>query len=332
MRINGLLIALSLLLASAAQAQTFKIATLAPDGSSWMNEMRAAAKEINERTEGRVEFKFYPGGVMGNDQSVLRKLRIGQLHGAAFTGGGIAEVYPDIQILGLPFLFRNKEEVDFLREKMDPVFNEGLEKAGFVNFGIAEGGFASIMSTKPIRSDGDLRNEKAWIPDNDQVSFRVLSELGVSPVRMPITDVLTGLQTGLISVIGSSPLGAIAFQWHTRVKYMTDEPLVYLIGVFAIDKKVFNKLSAADQVIAREVMGETFRKLNKQNRADNEKAREALRSQGVEFIEATPETVANWRRTSEKVTRELAQQGRYSPELTNQAYKLLEQYRAEQAQ
>lgn len=331
MRIHGFLIAVSLLLVTPVQAQTFKIATLAPDGSSWMTEMRVAANEISERTEGRVEFRFYPGGVMGNDQSVLRKMRIGQLHGAAFTGGGIAEVYPDIQILGLPFLFRNNEEADYVREKMDRQFNAGLEKAGFVNFGIAEGGFASIMSTTPIRSDGDLRNEKAWIPDNDQVSFRVLGELGVSPVRMPITDVLTGLQTGLISVIGSSPLGAIAFQWHTRIKYMTDEPLVYLVGVFAIDKKAFNKLESADQAIAREVMGETFRKLNKRNRADNEKAREALRSQGVEFIEATPETVANWRKTSEKVTRELAQQGRYSPELTNQAYELLEEYRARQA-
>lgn len=330
MRVYGFFIAAFLLLAPPVQAQTFKIATLAPDGSSWMNEMRAAAKEINERTEGRVEFKFYPGGVMGNDQSVLRKMRIGQLHGAAFTGGGIAEVYPDIQILGLPFLFRNEAEADYLREQMDATFNEGLEKAGFVNFGIAEGGFASIMSTTPIRSDGDLRNEKAWIPDNDQVAFRVLGELGVSPVRMPITDVLTGLQTGLISVIGSSPLGAIAFQWHTRVQYMTDEPLVYLIGVFAIDRKFFNKLGTTDQSITSEVMNKTFQKLNKQNRIDNEKAREALRSQGVEFVEATPETVSNWRVTAEKVSRQLAQEGRYSPELTNRAYELLEEYRAGQ--
>lgn len=331
MRIYGFFIAVFLLLVFPAQAQTFKIATLAPDGSSWMSEMRAAAKEVSQRTEGRVEFKFYPGGVMGNDQSVLRKMRIGQLHGAAFTGGGIAEVYPDIQILGLPFLFRNYKEADYLREQMDTTFNEGLEKAGFVNFGIAEGGFASIMSTKPIRAEGDLRGEKAWIPDNDQVSLRVLGELGVSPVRMPITDVLTGLQTGLISVIGSSPLGAIAFQWHTRIKYMTDEPLVYLIGVFAIDKKFFNKLSAADQAITREVMGETFRKLNTRNRSDNEKAREALRAQGVEFVAADPAMMAKWRTTAKNVNLELAQQGRYSAELTNRAYELLEQYRAKQA-
>lgn len=331
MRINGIMIAVLLLLTGTVQAQTFKIATLAPDGSSWMNEMRAAAEEIEQRTEGRVEFKFYPGGVMGNDQSVLRKMRIGQLHGAAFTGGGIAQVYPDIQILGLPFLFRSEAEADYLRKEMDATFSAGLEEAGFVNFGFAEGGFAKIMSTTPIRTDGDLRNEKAWVPDNDKVAFRVLSALGVSPVRMPITDVLTGLQTGLISVIGSSPLGAIAFQWHTRVKYMTDEPLAYLIGVFAIDSKYFRKLSESDQEIAREVLGETFARINRQNRSDNEKAHAALQAQGVKFIKASPETVAKWRGTAEKVNRELAKEGLYSVPLTERAYELLEKYRAEQA-
>lgn len=332
MRLTGILLAALLSFAAPVQAaQTFKIATLAPDGSSWMNEMRAAAEEIGKRTEGRVAFKFYPGGVMGNDQSVLRKMRIGQLHGAAFTGGGIAEVYPDIQILGLPFLFRSLDEVDYLRSKLDPVFSKGLEDAGFVNFGIAEGGFAKIMSTTPVRSTDDLRDEKAWVPDNDRISYRLMSALGVSPVKMPITDVLTGLQTGLISVVGSSPLGAIAFQWHTRVKYMTDEPLIYLIGVFAIDKKAFGKLSAADQKVTREVMEATFRKLNEQNRVDDRNAHAALKAQGVEFITAPPEAVEAWRTLAENVSRDMAKEGEFSPELTSRAYELLAEYRAQKA-
>lgn len=334
MRFMKALLAVALLVAMPAHAatHTFKIATLAPDGSSWMNEMRAAADEIATRTDGRVAFKFYPGGVMGNDQSVLRKMRIGQLHGAAFTGGGIAAVYPDIQVLGLPFLFRNVDEADYLRSVLDPVFVKGLEEAGFVSFGIAEGGFAKIMSTTPVRGTEDLRDEKAWVPDNDQISYRTISALGLSPVKMPITDVLTGLQTGLISVVAASPLGAIAFQWHTRVRYMTNEPLAYLIGVFAIDRKAFRKLSPADQQVARDIMEAAFRKLNEQNRIDNENAHAALKAQGVEFVTASPEAVRAWRETAEKVSREMAAEGRFSPELTERAYTLLAQYRADKAQ
>lgn len=330
MRLIRILAVLGLVFATgvASAAQTFKIATLAPDGSSWMSAMRAAGEEIEQRTEGRVKFRFFPGGVMGNDQSVLRKIRIGQLHGAAFSGGGVAEVYPDIQVLGLPFLFRDLDEVDYLRSELDVVLNRGLEDAGFVNFGIAEGGFARLMSTRPIREPGDLKNEKAWVPDNDQVAYRVMEALGVSPVKMPMTDVLTGLQTGLISVVGSSPLGAIAFQWHTRIKYMTDEPLIYLLGVFAIDKRAFGKLSESDQKVARDVLGRTFEEMNRQNRRDNEQAREALRAQGVEFVAVAPDALQTWRETAKQVNLQLAREGKFSVELTERAYRLLEERRA----
>ncbi|HLU61443.1 MAG TPA: TRAP transporter substrate-binding protein DctP [Gammaproteobacteria bacterium] len=333
MTMRRLLLAVSLLAFSlpAAAAQTFKIATLAPDGSSWMNDMRAAAEEIGKRTDNRVQFRFYPGGVMGNDQSVLRKIRIGQLHGAAFTAGSLAEVYPDINVLGLPFLFRNLDEVDYLRSQLDPVLRKGLEDAGFVNFGFAEGGFAKVMSTRPIRKTTDLNNEKAWVPDNDKISYRVMSALGVSPVRMPITDVLTGLQTGLISVVGSSPLGAIAFQWHTRIKYMTDEPLIYLVGLFVIDKRAFDKLSEADRKVVREVMEATYARLDKANREDNARAHQALQQQGVEFVKAEPDAIRQWRATAERVNRELAKEGMFSEEITDRAYRLLEEYRSGKA-
>src|SRR5690606_7891831 len=121
--------------------------------------------------------------------------------------------------------------------------------------------------------------------------------------------------------------GAIAFQWHTRVRYMINEPLIYLVGVFAIDRKAFGKLSGTDQAITRQVMEATFRRLNAQNRRDNEKAHEALRAQGVEFIEAPAEAVNEWRALAEKVNYQLAGEGYFSPELVRRAYELVGEYR-----
>jgi TRAP-type C4-dicarboxylate transport system substrate-binding protein len=259
-----------------APQQALKIATIAPDGSSWMVEMRAASAEIEKRTAGRVAFKFYPGGVMGNDTSVLRKIRIGQLHGAAFPLGSLGEVYPDSRIWGLPMLFRSEAEVDHVRQEFDQVFTDGLDAAGFVNFGFAEGGFGVAMSVTPMRSVADMKAQKVWVPEGDPVSYSMMQALGVSPTTLPLTDVLTGLQTGLINAVGASPLGAVAFQWHTKVRYITEVPLVFLAGVFTIDKKVFGRLEAADQAVVREVFTATFRKLNAQNRKDNQSARAAM--------------------------------------------------------
>jgi TRAP-type C4-dicarboxylate transport system substrate-binding protein len=318
-------------LASAAPAQAFKIATLAPDGSSWMTEFRAAAAEIEKRTEGRVTFRFFPGGSMGNDQSVLRKMRIGQLHGAAFTGGGLAEVYADSRIYGLPFLFRDQAELDFVRSKMDATFNTGLEQAGLVNFGFADGGFALLMSVTPISRLDDLKKTKTWVPEGDPGAYAMIQALGIPPVTLPLTDVMTGLSTGLVGTIGNSALGAVVLQWHTKVKYVSDLPFAWVYATFCIDKKSFDKVAAADQAVVREVLTGTFKKINVQNRADDARAREALNKQGLQTFKFNPEDVATFERTATQVANELAAKGAFDAKLYGQVVALRDQYRATKA-
>ncbi len=320
--------ALSAAVVSAGPALGIKIATIAPDGSTWMTEFRAASAEIEKRTQGRVGFKFYPGGVMGNDQSVLRKMRIGQLHGAAFTGGGLAEVYADSRIYGLPFLFRDEAELDFVRSKMDATFNTGLEQAGLVNFGFADGGFALLMSVPPIAKLDDLKKSKTWVPEGDPTAYGMMQALGFPPVTLPLTDVMTGLSTGLIGTVGSSPIGAVAFQWHTKVRYVSDLPFAWLFGVFCIDKKVFDKVPAADQAIVREVLTATFKKLNVQNRIDGLRAREALNKQGLQTFKFNAEDVAKFERTGAQVASDLAVKGSFDTKLYGQVVTLRDQYRA----
>lgn len=317
----------ALLSVTRAQAQDIKIATIAPDGTAWMQEMRRGAGEISQRTAGRVAFKFYPGGAMGNDKSVLRKIRAGQLQGGAITGGGLAEVYPDNQIYNLPLIFRSYDEMDYVRSKMDGLIAAGLEKRGYVSFGLAEGGFAYLMSSHPIRSVNNLRDEKVWIPEGDVVSRALLEALDISPIPLPLIDVLTGLQTGLISTVGASPTGAIALQWHTKIKYISDTPLMYFYGAMIIDRKAYNKLSPADQAVVQAVMREVFDKLNRQIRQDNEDARTALRKQGVEFLPLPPDEQEKLRKAAQQAVVKLGSSGVYTPEMYKILRTHLEEYR-----
>jgi TRAP-type C4-dicarboxylate transport system substrate-binding protein len=224
-----LALAAALLLGSgAAQAQTLKIATIAPEGSSWMNDMRAGAKVIEDHTEGRVKFKFYGGGVQGNDKQVQRKMRTGQLNGGAFTSGGLNQFQPDADLFSLPLMFNTIEEARYARKHLESELRQRLEDAGYVNFGFAAAGFAYMMSNKPLRTLSDLDGQKIWIPEGDPVGFAALRTLGVAPVVMPVTDVMTGLQTDLLDSVTVPPVGAVVFQWHTRLKYITDAPVVYV--------------------------------------------------------------------------------------------------------
>ena len=308
-------------------AVTLKIATIAPDGSSWMQAMREGAQEVERLTEGRVKLRYYPGGVMGNDKSVLRKIRIGQLQGGALTGGGLATIYPDSQIYSLPLLYRSYAEVAYIRQRMDPVIIEGLRRNGFVCLGFGGGGFAYLMSQVPLSRVEQVKQQKVWVPEGDEISRRAMEALGVSPIQLPVTDVLTGLQTGLIDTIGASPVGAIGLQWHTRVRYLTDAPLLFLFGALVIEEKAFERLSAADQQSLTRVMMQVFARISAQNQQDNEQARQALLQQGIQFIQPDADDMRTWRQVLGRAVDEMARQGVYSESVLQQVRAELETYR-----
>ncbi len=299
----------------AVLAKTIKIATLSPEGTFWMKQMRAGAKEIKQKTQGRVKFKFYPGGVMGSDGNVLRKIRIGQLHGGAVTVGVLSQSTPDVTLYGLPYLFSDLDDAAEIRKTTDPMLSKEIEKNGFVNFGFAQGGFTYLMSKDPIRSLDDLRQRKSWIPEKSDVGLAVYRYVGVTPMSLPLSDVLTGLQTGLLDTITTSPIGALALQWHTYVKYVTDQPLNYLVAMLIIDKKVFNKLSETDQAIVREVMTTVYKKIDYQNKVDNIAARKALINQGVEFIELSEKEKVEWEKIDNFVINEMLDKYKYNKKL-----------------
>jgi TRAP-type C4-dicarboxylate transport system substrate-binding protein len=315
---------------TAVGAKTLKIATLAPAGTAWMKQMKTGAKLIQQRTEGRVKIKFYPGGVMGNDQSVHRKIKIGQLHGGAFTPGGLARIDSSIQSLGLPMQFKSLAEVDFVRARIDPVLKQKMEASGFVILGISEGGFVRILSQQPMQDLESIRNSKVWVPEGDRVGQTVFRALGITPISLPISDVFTGLQTGLIETVAVNPTSAIAFQWHTSTAYMTDVPISYIIGVLVVQQKVFSKLSAPDQAIVREEMGKIFKRMDKQNRDDNQAAKEALANQGITFITPKPGEAERWRKISDQSIDEMITQGIISREVVGQVRGHLKSFRNSQ--
>ena len=322
-----MLVMLMVVFSGQSLAKTFKIATLAPAGTAWMKEMKQGARLIEERTEGRVKLKFYPGGIMGSEQSVHRKIKVGQLHGGAFSSGGLAQLYPDIQSLNLPMLFNSFDEVDYVRSRIDAVLKQNMEKNGFVLLGIAGGGFTRILSKAPMKDLESIRASKLWAPEGDILVREAYNSMGLKPVTLPIADVYTGLQTGLLETVTITPSMAIAFQWHSSIAYVTDTPLIYLVGLVAIQKKAFNRISVEDQKIVREVIDGAAIKMDKLARSGNVKAAEALKLQGIEFIKPEAEEIARWRVMADQSIEKLIAGGAITRPMVNKVRTLLNDYR-----
>ncbi|MFK8021858.1 MAG: TRAP transporter substrate-binding protein DctP [Pseudomonadales bacterium] len=315
-----------------ADAKIFKIASISPDGSAWMKTMRKAGKLIEKETEGRVKMKFYPGGVMGSDQAVLRKMRIKQLHGAALTGGSLRKFYPDVEAYSLPLIFRSFAEVDYVRQRMDQKIISGIEAKGMVSFGIAEGGLAYAMSDSAVSRVEDLRAKKVWVPANDRAALQAVKAFDISPFPLELSNVLLSLQTDQINSVATSPIAAIALQWHTQVNYISDLPLMYFFASMVMDKKAFSSISEADQAIVKKHFNASFADIDKVNRKDNENAFIALQQQGLKLVRISEEDQKQWYERAAIATEKIIESGIVSQEFYQEMAGYLEEYRAAEAQ
>lgn len=264
-----------------------KFATLAPDGSTWMNAMRQMDDEVRARTENRVGFKFYPGGVQGDEKDVLRKIRNGQLHGGGFTGFGLGAVASDVRVLEMPFMFQNMAELDYVRGKIDEDLAAVFDQKGYLNLGWVDVGFIYIFSKKPIATPEDLAAARMWVWAGDPLAELFFKAFNISPIPLAAPDVLTSLQTGVIDSAYSSTLGCMALQWFTRVSYMTDVPITHGMGAALISKKAMKKISPEDMAIVQEVAAPILRELTEKTRVQNLEAIEEMKLEGVEVVKVS---------------------------------------------
>jgi TRAP-type C4-dicarboxylate transport system substrate-binding protein len=279
---------------------TFKLATLAPDGSAWMQVLKAAAEEVQQKTGSAVQFKIYPGGVMGDERDMVRKMHIGQIHAAMLSSASLASLFSEIDVLQIPFLFNSYPEADFVVEKMGDGFKSGLEKNGYVALGWSEAGFVYLMSTVPADTLEQLRKARVWIWSDSPMAKAIFSEAGVAGVPLAISDVLVGLQTGLVEVVYAPPSVAIALQWFTRIKYLTDAPLNYMLGGLVVKKDAFDKLTPPHREIVQAVFQDHMSRLREIIRSENQEALSVMQKQGVKILTPAKSTIAEFKTISEK--------------------------------
>ena len=312
-----------------AEAQTrLKLATLAPQNSGWAREFTAGAKEVERRTEGRVKLQFFWGGAQGAESKVMQKIKIGQLHGGTFSPSDFQQQYPELNIYGLPFLFESPEEIGFVRGRFDGVLADGMKELGYQTYGFAGGGFAYILSNEPVRGLDDLRSKKVWLPEGDLISYEAMKALQLSPVPLPVTDVLTGLQTGLIDIVAIPPVVALALQWHTKVKYVTQIPVLYPMAFLAISERALRRVSDADRAVIDDVMRDVYARVDAGSWAESENALQGLLSVGIKNVDPIDGEVERIRASMVQTTASMADQGMFSKELLTDIQAAVGEYRS----
>jgi len=307
----------------AAKKYWIKFATIAPEGSTWMKQMRTLDRTLRKKSNGDLGFRLYAGGVAGDELDVLRKIRIGQIHCAAFSGVGLGQVLPMVRVLDLPFLFKNNQEIDLVHKSLKPFFSENFRKNGFELLAWAEVGNVHLYSKKPIRKVVDLSQLKVWTWSGDPISKATFSAMGTNPIPLAVTDVTTALNTGMIDTVYGPALGALALQWHVYLKYMTSLPLTHSTGAVLLSNRMFNTLPPHLSKLLIEEIEPSMADLTTELRVQSEEAVQLLEKSGMTIIPMPAEKdCEDFYKVHDQVAREFT--GKiYSQELLERVYGLI---------
>lgn len=284
---------LSLLFCANSFGVTLKVGVLAPEGTNWANSLKKMAKEIRKKTDKKVKIKFYFGGSQGDEPDVLRKIRVGQLHGGIFTGKTLGDINGDVRVMELPFTFYHEREKALgILDKMSPYFNTKFEKNEFKNLGFFEVGNVYFVSQKKTDSLKNMMGVKIWSWEGDKLVSTMIESMKFVSVPLPLPDVLSSLSTGIIQAAYAPPLGIISLQWNTKIKYIIDLPISFSIGAFLLSEKGWKKVKPKYRKIVEDIAAKYVKEVNAGNKKDNSDALAAMKSQGIEFLKFSDEDVA----------------------------------------
>lgn len=266
---------------AADKAISIKFATLAPEGSTWMKEMHQLDSEVQSATGGAVAFKFYPGGVSGDEKDVIRKMRIGQIHATGFTGVGLGEILPEVRVLDLPFLFENDKQVEHIYDAMNDYFTRKFAEKGYVLLGWVPVGWVHFFSKHEIQTIDDLKKTKSWMWEGDPLVQEAYSVLNVKPFPLSITDVLMSLQTGMIDTVYSSPVGALALQWSSKVGFMSQIRMGNSTGAVLMTKEQFDRIPPEHGKKVLEISRKILKDLVRKTQEENAKSIDVMMKSGL---------------------------------------------------
>ena len=278
-------------------AESIKFATLAPKGSTWMNNFDAMAREIRSKTDGELRIRFYPNGVQGDEIDVVRKMRAGLLHAGAMTATGLGEIQKEVLIFQLPRMFKTYAELDYVRDYLYEDLDKAFMDAGYVLLGMGDLGHYYIFSNQPIRTIADLQSSsvKMWVRTTDKIGLEFYKNAGVATVPGEVTQVMASLYSGRINAVAVSPYVTVALQWYDKFKYMTNLPVSVGVGATVMTKEKFDQLSPNQQKMLREIAKAYQSELIQSIRKDNDRSLEALQKKaGIEVVEFEEDSQKAW--------------------------------------
>lgn len=282
-----------------AQPVIVKMATLAPKGSSWHLILQEMGEKWKTVSKGTVTLTLYPGGVAGDDSDVVRKMRLGTVNAALLTSLGLSEIDRSVLALQVPMMYESYDELDAVLGKMSPALEALFAQKGFVVLNWSDAGWLHFFTKTPVKTPDDLKALKLFTGAGDTHAVELWRAAGFRPVPLPVTEISTALQTGLVTALPTPPQAAVILQWYNQAKNMTDLKWAILIGATVITKKTWEKIPADVRPAILAASREAGRRLREEIHQRAPRDIQAMQERGLNVVHLDAQTVDLWRKVAE---------------------------------
>ena len=277
-----------------ARKTIIKMATLAPEGTPWHALIAKMGERWKEETNGNVRLRIYPGGIVGDERDMIRKMRIGQIHGAAISAEGLSEVNPQYTYCFIPLFFQGYKDIDFIRNQIKDDLVSGAEENGVKVLTMVDVGWVYWFTKDPVITPDDLKSQKIWTWAGDYKTAKLWDEAGFNAIPLSVPDVHSSLQTGLVNAMAFPPLYVAANQYFGITSNMLNMKWGILTAALVIDLKIWNRIKPKYQKIMQKVSDEIGLEYQLNNRKEEDDAVEVMKEYGLKVNDLSPEQLSEW--------------------------------------
>lgn len=305
-------------------ATVIKLGTIAPEGSVWHDALLEIRQQWRDLSGGEVELRIYPGGVLGGEDEMVRKMQRQSLDAIAVSGAGLTLIDGIVDCLNLPLLFESYEQLDTVRTQIGPELEASFEAKGYKILSWAEAGWVHFFAKAPVRTPDDLRSQRLWISTGAPQHERLLKELGLRVVPLPATDMLTGLQTGLIEAVDVPPLFALLDRSYEVADNMTVLKFAPLNAATVVTSRAWQRVPPQYRGVMLAAARKASAELRQRIHESEQQAIDEMVARGLHLVDIDDAARRQWQQAVESIYTELSC-GRDHPALLQKVVRLQKQ-------
>ena len=237
------------------------------------------------------------GGTVGDEDNMIRAMKVGGLNACAITAQGMKNIASDTFAMCLPYIVKDDDEFEYVFDKVKGDFEQALDKQGFVTLGWAMTGWVNFFSRDPVVSPEDLKKEKIAI-DTDSRLSKIWTELGFRAIPLSFNDLVASLYSGMIDTIYVTPLAASAMGIMKTAPHMCNYKIAPVYCAFIVEKKAWNRVPAKYREPLKEKTAEIAGEFYDIIKVDEAKAIEVMKKNGLQIHEVSDSVAQEWQKLS----------------------------------